>query len=162
MFYYLFCLERYNFNACAYLVFYNVFYRQIVNEYNDCVDRAQRLSEAKESMLCGGDGGVMCVKMEDMLIFLRWLVCHLHSLRTVHHYLRVSCSQLVNYFLSGTNWNQMVFFKTHPWIKFYYILWSTKLLCSWCLNTLVNNSSLFFSILNNVLQIRALLIKNKC
>ncbi|CAC5397176.1 unnamed protein product [Mytilus coruscus] len=51
--------------------------------------RAQRLSEAKESMLCGGDGGIMCVKMEDMLIFLRWLVCHLHSLRTVHHYLRI-------------------------------------------------------------------------
>ncbi|XP_076118208.1 uncharacterized protein LOC143085614 isoform X2 [Mytilus galloprovincialis] len=62
---------------------------QIVTEYNDCVDRAQRLSEAKESMLCGGDGGIMCVKMEDMLIFLRWLVCHLHSLRTVHHYLRI-------------------------------------------------------------------------
>lgn len=62
---------------------------QIVTEYNDCVDRAQRLSDAKESMLCGGDGGIMSVKLEDMLIFLRWLVCHLHSLRMVHQYLRI-------------------------------------------------------------------------
>lgn len=62
---------------------------QIVNEYNDCVDRAQRLSEAKESMMCGGDGGVMAVRMEDMLIYLRWLVCHLHSLRMAHQYIRI-------------------------------------------------------------------------
>lgn len=67
----------------------NLVFRQIVTEYNDCVDRAERLSDAKESMLCGGDGGIMSVKLEDILIFLRWLVCHLHSLRMVHQYLRV-------------------------------------------------------------------------
>ncbi|XP_048257717.1 uncharacterized protein LOC124151794 isoform X2 [Haliotis rufescens] len=61
----------------------------ILNEYHDCVQRAQRLSVARESLLEGKDTPITAIKMEDLLIYLRWLICNLHSVKQFNQYLRV-------------------------------------------------------------------------
>ncbi|KAK6176827.1 hypothetical protein SNE40_015054 [Patella caerulea] len=61
----------------------------IVTEYNDCRERAQRLSVAREAYLAGKDFGLPAVQTDDMLIYLRWLVCHLHSQKRIQQYLRI-------------------------------------------------------------------------
>lgn len=70
--------------------FFFLFFSQILLEYNDCVQRAQRLGLAREAMLCNNESGQSVVKQDDLLIYLRWLVCHLHSLKRVNQYLKVS------------------------------------------------------------------------
>ncbi|XP_013366254.1 PREDICTED: transmembrane protein FLJ37396 isoform X2 [Chinchilla lanigera] len=60
----------------------------IMQEYNDAVQRAERLSAARENFLMGRNNPPNLVTQEDLTIYTKWLVCHLHSLRTVHHYLR--------------------------------------------------------------------------
>ena len=68
-----------------------VFLRLLMNEYHDCVQRAHRLSSVKENHLAGkGEVSITSVTMEDMLIYLRWLVCHLHAMKHFNQYLRVS------------------------------------------------------------------------
>lgn len=61
----------------------------ILSEYNDCVQRAQRLSVARESYLCKTDLTLSVIELDDLLIYLRWLVCHLHSTKRFHQYLRM-------------------------------------------------------------------------
>lgn len=58
-------------------------------EYRDCIERAQRLAVVKEAYLSHTDQGIQAVKDEDLLIYLRWLVCHLHSVKMFNQYLRV-------------------------------------------------------------------------
>ena len=65
-------------------------YSQIMSEYHDSVQRAHRLSLVREDLLCGTEQVLNEVKLEDILIYLRWLVCHFHSMKRVNHYLRVS------------------------------------------------------------------------
>ncbi|KAM6185181.1 uncharacterized protein ACDL77_013984 [Rhynchocyon petersi] len=62
----------------------------IMQEYNDAVQRAERLSVARENFLMGKNSSLSLVTQEDLAIYTRWLVCHLHSFKTVHHYLKVS------------------------------------------------------------------------
>ena len=66
-----------------------VLYSQIMSEYHDSVQRAHRLSLVREDLLCGTEQVLNEVKLEDILIYLRWLVCHFHSVKRVNHYLRV-------------------------------------------------------------------------
>ncbi|XP_061178732.1 uncharacterized protein LOC133187394 [Saccostrea echinata] len=61
----------------------------IMAEYHDSVQRAHRLSLAREDLLCGTEQVVNEVKIEDILIYLRWMVCHFHSMKRVNQYLRV-------------------------------------------------------------------------
>ncbi|KAK3103240.1 hypothetical protein FSP39_017753 [Pinctada imbricata] len=61
----------------------------VMKEYDDSVQRAHRLSAAKEDLLCNTDIAMMEIKMEDLLIYLRQLVCHIHSVKRVNHFLRV-------------------------------------------------------------------------
>lgn len=61
----------------------------IMAEYHDSVQRAERLSVAREDLLCGTEQVVNEIKLDDVLIYLRWLVCHFHSMKRVNHYLRV-------------------------------------------------------------------------
>ncbi|XP_012939634.1 uncharacterized protein LOC101845475 [Aplysia californica] len=62
----------------------------LLNEYKDCVQRAQRLSSVRESlMLERSEASVSALNMEDLLIYLRWLVCHLHSMKRFNQYLKV-------------------------------------------------------------------------
>ncbi|XP_004674132.1 PREDICTED: transmembrane protein FLJ37396 [Condylura cristata] len=60
----------------------------IMQEYNDALQRAERLSVARENLLMGKSNPPNLVTQEDLTIYTKWLVCHLHSLRTVHHYLQ--------------------------------------------------------------------------
>lgn len=61
----------------------------IMQEFNDAVQRAERLSVARENFLMGKSNPPNLVTPEDLTIYTRWLVCHLHSLRPIHHYLQV-------------------------------------------------------------------------
>lgn len=61
----------------------------IMQEYNDALQRAERLSVARENFLMGKNNPSNLVTQEDLTIYTKWLVCHLHSLRTIHHYLQV-------------------------------------------------------------------------
>ncbi|XP_052020238.1 uncharacterized protein LOC127669996 [Apodemus sylvaticus] len=60
----------------------------IMQEFNDSVQRAERLSVARENFLMGKTNRPDFVTPEDLMIYTRWLVCHLHTLGTVHHYLQ--------------------------------------------------------------------------
>jgi len=61
-------------------------------EYNDCVSRAQRLSVARESFLAGDSLSVASVRVDDLFIYLRWLVAHLTTVRQFHQYLKVAAA----------------------------------------------------------------------
>ncbi|XP_074919531.1 putative uncharacterized protein C6orf183 isoform X2 [Chelonoidis abingdonii] len=61
----------------------------IMQEYNDAVQRAARLSAARQNFLTGKKNSVNIVTQEDLVIYMQWLVCHLHSLKAIHSYLRV-------------------------------------------------------------------------
>ncbi|KAJ6660255.1 hypothetical protein lerEdw1_017955 [Lerista edwardsae] len=69
--------------------FYQKQVAHIMQEYNDAVQRAVRLSSAKENFLTGKENPANLVTLEDLTIFTQWLICHLHSLKTIHNYLRV-------------------------------------------------------------------------
>nr|XP_045011483.1 uncharacterized protein LOC101610720 [Jaculus jaculus] len=60
----------------------------ILQELSDAVQRAERLSAARENFLMGKSNPPNLVTQEDLTIYTKWLVCHLHSLRTIHHYLQ--------------------------------------------------------------------------
>ncbi|CAG5117025.1 unnamed protein product, partial [Candidula unifasciata] len=63
---------------------------QILFEYNDSVQRAQRLSLARETLMQDKpESAVTAVSLEDLQIYLRWLVCHLHSLKKFHQFFKV-------------------------------------------------------------------------
>ncbi|CAJ1073323.1 uncharacterized protein si:ch73-242m19.1 isoform X2 [Xyrichtys novacula] len=61
----------------------------LTNEYEDAVQRARRLSTSREKILTGRGNTADLLTQDDALIYLRWLVCHLHSVQTVHNFLRV-------------------------------------------------------------------------
>jgi len=60
-----------------------------MEQYNDAVQRAARLSAARESFPTGKKNPVNVVILEDLMIYTRWLVCHLHSLKGIHNFLQV-------------------------------------------------------------------------
>ncbi|XP_050565774.1 uncharacterized protein LOC126913250 [Cygnus atratus] len=61
----------------------------IMEEYNDAVQRAARLSAARENFLTGKKNPVNVVTQEDLMIYTKWLVCHLHSLKGIHRFLQI-------------------------------------------------------------------------
>ncbi|XP_015676796.1 putative uncharacterized protein C6orf183 [Protobothrops mucrosquamatus] len=69
--------------------FYQKQVAQIMQEYNDAVQRAARLSSVRESFLTGKEIPINLVTQEDLMIYTQWLICHLHSLKTIHAYLQV-------------------------------------------------------------------------
>ncbi|XP_015211614.2 uncharacterized protein si:ch73-242m19.1 isoform X3 [Lepisosteus oculatus] len=62
---------------------------RLMGEYEDAVQRARRLSVSRERVLTGSGNPINAVTPEDIVIYLQWLVCHLHSLKTIHSYLQV-------------------------------------------------------------------------
>ncbi|KAB0401164.1 hypothetical protein E2I00_011374, partial [Balaenoptera physalus] len=60
----------------------------IMQEYNDALQRADRLSVARENFLMGKNNPPNLVAQEDLTVYTNWLLCHLHSLKTIHHYLQ--------------------------------------------------------------------------
>ncbi|XP_029973333.1 putative uncharacterized protein C6orf183 [Salarias fasciatus] len=61
----------------------------LTREYEDAVQRARRLSESRERILTGRGSSASLLAQDDVAIYLRWLVCHLHSVQNVHNFLRV-------------------------------------------------------------------------
>lgn len=62
----------------------------LMSEYEDAVQRARRLSASREKILSGRGNSANLLTQDDMAIYLRWLVCHLHSVQPVHNFLRVT------------------------------------------------------------------------
>ena len=58
-------------------------------EYVDAVQRARRLAVSREKILTDRGNPVNVVTKDDVLIYLKWLVCHLHSVKTIHNFLHV-------------------------------------------------------------------------
>lgn len=61
-----------------------------MEEYQDCLKRARRLAVACEATLAGSDSAMSVVTMDDLLIYTRWLICMLHSVKAIHAFIRVS------------------------------------------------------------------------
>ncbi|KAM3594364.1 uncharacterized protein V6R79_006445 [Siganus canaliculatus] len=61
----------------------------LTREYEDAVQRARRLSVSREKILTGRGNPANLLTQDDVVVYLRWLVCHLHSVKTVHNFLRV-------------------------------------------------------------------------
>ncbi|KAM8736120.1 uncharacterized protein AB9X84_021648 [Acanthopagrus schlegelii] len=61
----------------------------LTREYEDAVQRARRLSASRDNILTGRGNAASLLAQDDVVIYLRWLVCHLHSVHTVHNFLRV-------------------------------------------------------------------------
>ncbi len=51
--------------------------------------RARRLAVSREKVLAGGESPVGVVTLEDVSIYLRWLICHLHSVKPIQNFLHV-------------------------------------------------------------------------
>lgn len=60
----------------------------IMQEHSDALQRADRLSVARENFLMGKNNPPNLVTQEDLTVYTKWLVCHLHSLQTIHHYVQ--------------------------------------------------------------------------
>uniref|UniRef100_A0A8C5QPJ6 DUF4549 domain-containing protein n=1 Tax=Leptobrachium leishanense TaxID=445787 RepID=A0A8C5QPJ6_9ANUR len=60
----------------------------IMQEYNDSVQRGQRLSVAREHILMGQKNSPNLVTVEDLVIYLQWLICHLHSVKHIQLYIQ--------------------------------------------------------------------------
>ncbi|XP_045918386.1 uncharacterized protein si:ch73-242m19.1 isoform X3 [Micropterus dolomieu] len=61
----------------------------LTREYEDAVQRARRLSVSREKILTSRGNPVDLLTQDDVVIYLQWLVCHLHSVQAVHNFLRV-------------------------------------------------------------------------
>ncbi|XP_042292989.1 uncharacterized protein si:ch73-242m19.1 isoform X2 [Thunnus maccoyii] len=62
---------------------------RLTSEYEDAVQRARRLSASREKILTGRGNPDGLLTQDDVVIFLRWLICHLHSVKNIHQFLRV-------------------------------------------------------------------------
>ncbi|XP_030574996.1 putative uncharacterized protein C6orf183 [Archocentrus centrarchus] len=61
----------------------------VTHEYQDAFQRARRLSASREKILTGRGNPANLLTQDDLVIYLQWLVCHLHSVQPIHNFLRV-------------------------------------------------------------------------
>jgi hypothetical protein len=66
-----------------------------MEEYNDTVYRARRLAISREAALANSGSAMDSVTIEDLLVYTRWLVCHMHSVKRINSFLRV-CFKVLN------------------------------------------------------------------
>ncbi|KAJ7341823.1 hypothetical protein JRQ81_007119 [Phrynocephalus forsythii] len=106
--------------------FYSLYQKQvahIMQEYDDAVQRAVRLSRARENFLTGEKNPANVVTQEDLEIYTQWLICHLHSLKTIHNYLRVLQYLPISHRMEvgidrAPTWNEGETFRTLPKTEF--------------------------------------------
>ncbi|XP_072266301.1 uncharacterized protein [Pyxicephalus adspersus] len=60
----------------------------VMQEYFDAVQRAQRLAIAREHLITGQKNSIHLVTLEDLIIYVQWLICHLHSVKPIFTYIR--------------------------------------------------------------------------
>ncbi|KAK2166354.1 hypothetical protein NP493_1328g00012 [Ridgeia piscesae] len=65
---------------------------RLMAEYNDYVKRAERLGQARQALL-NKENAADVVQLEDVLIYLRWLTCHLTSLHTFNKFVKETTPQ---------------------------------------------------------------------
>jgi len=53
------------------------------------VQRARRLAVSREKVLAGVESPVDVLTQEDVTIYLQWLICHLHSIKSIFNFLHV-------------------------------------------------------------------------
>ena len=58
--------------------------------YDDALHRARRLSAARDYLLANKSPPASLVQCDDVLIYLQWLVYHLHTTKMSSAYLTVS------------------------------------------------------------------------
>lgn len=64
----------------------------LVQEYEDAVQRARRLAVSRERLLTNSVGPNITLCQEDLVIYIQWLVTHLHSLKSIHSFLQVDAT----------------------------------------------------------------------
>ena len=62
----------------------------MTTEFEDALQRARRLAVSREKALLGTGYPINVVTQKDVVIYLQWLICHLHSVKTIHNFLHVS------------------------------------------------------------------------
>eukprot|EP00794_Sanderia_malayensis_P005905 gene5905-6590_t len=61
--------------------------KHIMEEYQDAISRSKRLAACRNTSEPSASLNV--VTKEDMEIFSRWLICHLHSVKHIHSFLKI-------------------------------------------------------------------------
>ncbi|XP_075057020.1 putative uncharacterized protein C6orf183 [Mixophyes fleayi] len=79
----------------------------IMEEYADAVQRAQRLSVAREHLLTGQKNSIHLVTLEDLIIYLQWLTSHLHSVKPIYNYIRSLQYLPISDLAGGVNESQL-------------------------------------------------------
>lgn len=51
--------------------------------------RACRLSVARETTLAGNESAMNVITLDDLLIYTRSFICHMHSVKKIHAFLKV-------------------------------------------------------------------------
>ena len=97
-----------------------------MQEYNDALQRADRLSVARENFLMGKKNTPNLVTQEDLTIYTNWLVCHLHSLKIIHRYVQV-CETVIWRCTAFPGWSGHCFLHTC------HLIWGCQFLYSICL-----------------------------
>ena len=67
-----------------------------MEEYHDALQRGRRLAVSREAALAGSESAMSVVKMEDLLVYTRWMVWYMHSVKRIHAFLRVSASSVLH------------------------------------------------------------------
>ncbi len=74
-----------------------------MSEYNDAVQRAQRLSVAREAILSTNScsSAILSLQTDDLEIYLRWLISHFYSIKSYIHFMKLL--EWFPYFINNLN-----------------------------------------------------------
>lgn len=73
--------------------------RHLMQEYNDALNRARRLAKSCDLHVTGKAPPTSLVCVEDVLIYLRWMVFHQHSIKNTAAFLLVGLGNITIIFL---------------------------------------------------------------
>ena len=74
-----------------------------MEEYQDCLQRARRLALASEATLSGSDSAMSAVTLDDLLIYTRWFICMLHSVKRINGFIRVGFPFFLEFEIAATH-----------------------------------------------------------
>ena len=68
-----------------------------MKEQKDAILRSKRLAKCRD--LSKRTVSMQYITTEDLLIYTRWLICHLHSVKHIHSFIRVRYNNILNIYL---------------------------------------------------------------